>query len=218
MAIIAEVMSAQEETKHWRRDLHAHPELGFEEDRTSNFVARKLTEWGISVTRGLAKTGVVGTLQGSRSGSGSIGLRADMDALPVIELNSFDHASKYVGKMHACGHDGHTTMLLGAARHLAQTRDFAGTVHFIFQPAEEGLGGGARMVKEGLFTRFPMDAVYGLHNWPGMPIGTVGIRTGPMMASADSLDIEIKGKGGHGAMPHLSIDPIVVAAHILAGG
>ncbi len=201
--------------KQWRRDLHAHPELGFEETRTSDFVSRKLTEWGISVTRGLAKTGVVGTLQGRFPGDASIGLRADMDALPVLELNSFEHASKSPGKMHACGHDGHTTMLLGAARHLARTRNFAGTVHFIFQPAEEGLGGGDRMIKEGLFSKFPMDAVYGLHNWPGMPIGTIGIRPGPMMASADILDIEVTGTGGHGAMPHLAIDPIVVAAHIV---
>jgi amidohydrolase len=215
MTIVPEIASAHEEMKQWRRDLHAHPELGFEEDRTSEFVSRKLTEWGIAVTRGMAKTGVVGTLQGRVPGSASIGLRADMDALPVVELNSFEHASKSPGKMHACGHDGHTTMLLGAARHLARTRDFFGTVHFIFQPAEEGLGGGDRMVKEGLFLKFPMDAVYGLHNWPGMPIGTIGIRSGPMMASADMLDIEIKGKGGHGAMPHLSIDPVVVAAHIV---
>ena len=215
MTIVPEVASGHEEMKQWRRDIHAHPELGFEEDRTSEFVARKLTEWGISVTQGLAKTGVVGTLQGSGPGGGSIGLRADMDALPIVELNSFRHASKHVGKMHACGHDGHTTMLLGAAAHLARTRDFSGTVYFIFQAAEEGLGGGDRMVKEGLFTKFPMDAVYGLHNWPGMPVGTVGIRSGPMMASADILNIEIKGKGGHGAIPHLSIDPIVVAAHIV---
>jgi hippurate hydrolase len=201
--------------KQWRRDLHAHPELGFEETRTADIVSHKLAEWGISVTRGLAKTGVVGTLQGRFPGGAAIGLRADMDALPVLELNSFEHASKSPGKMHACGHDGHTTMLLGAARHLARTRDFLGTVHFIFQPAEEGLGGGDRMIKEGLFSKFPMDAVYGLHNWPGMPIGTIGIRPGPMMASADILDIEITGTGGHGAMPHLAIDPIVIAAHIV---
>jgi hippurate hydrolase len=201
--------------KQWRRDLHAYPELGFEEDRTSAFVAGKLKEWGISVTRGLARTGVVGTLQGRDPDSASIGLRADMDALPMTELNSFEHASKLAGKMHACGHDGHTTMLLAAARHLALTRHFRGTIHFIFQPAEEGLGGGDQMVKEGLFTRFPVDAVYGLHNWPGMQLGTIGIRSGAMMASADSLDIEIQGKGGHGAMPHLSVDPIVVAAHIV---
>ncbi len=201
--------------RQWRHDLHAHPELGFEEERTSDFVASKLAQWGIPVTRGLAKTGVVGTLQGTNPRGPSIGLRADMDALPVVELNSFGHASKNNGKMHACGHDGHTIMLLGAARYLAQAPDFCGTVHFIFQPAEEGLGGGARMVEEGLFSRFPVDAVYGLHNWPGMEIGRIGIRSGPMMASADMLDIEITGRGGHGAMPHLSVDPIVVAAHII---
>jgi amidohydrolase len=215
MRLCPEIASTYEEMKQWRRDLHAHPELGFEEDRTSAFVASKLAEWGISVTRGLARTGVVGTLQGRDPGSASIGLRADMDALPVNELNSFEHASKLPGKMHACGHDGHITMLLGAARHLALTRDFCGTVYFIFQPAEEGLGGGDRMVKEGLFTKFPVDAVYGLHNWPGMKIGTIGIRSGAMMASADSLDIEIQGRGGHGAMPHLTVDPVVVAAHIV---
>jgi amidohydrolase len=215
MAILPEMASAREEMTQWRRDLHAHPELGFEEERTSNFVASKLTEWGIPVTRGLAKTGVVGTLEGRNSGSQSIGLRADMDALPIVELNSFGHASKSSGKMHAGGHDGHTTMLLGAARHLAQARDFCGTVHFIFQPAEEGLGGGDRMIKEGLFSRFPVDSVYGLHNSPVMEIGKIGIRSGPMMASADVLDIEITGVGGHAAMPHLSIDPIVVAAHIV---
>lgn len=215
MTVVPEIQLGLNEMKRWRQDLHAHPELGFEEVRTSEFVARKLTEWGISVTRGLAKTGVVGTLQGKRPSSRAIGLRADMDALPLVELNSFEHVSKYEGKMHACGHDGHTTMLLGAARHLAQTRDFSGTVHFIFQPAEEGQGGGDRMVKEGLFTRFPVDAVFGLHNWPGMPVGTIGIRPGPMMASADTIDIHVRGKGGHGAMPHLSIDPIVIAAHIV---
>lgn len=215
MTILPAIASAYEEMKRWRRDLHAHPELGFEETRTSDFVARKLTEWGIPVTRGLAGTGVVGTLRGRDSSQGSIGLRADMDALPLVELNSFDHASKSNGKMHACGHDGHTTMLLGAARYLAQSREFRGTVQFIFQPAEEGLGGGDRMVKEGLFSKFPVDAVYGLHNWPGMEVGKIGIRPGPMMASADVIDIEITGKGGHGAMPHLSIDPIVVAAHVI---
>lgn len=215
MTIPPGIASAQQEMRQWRHDLHAHPELGFEEERTSDFVASKLAQWGIPVTRGLAKTGVVGTLQGTNPRGPSIGLRADMDALPVVELNSFGHASKNNGKMHACGHDGHTIMLLGAARYLAQAPDFCGTVHFIFQPAEEGLGGGARMVEEGLFSRFPVDAVYGLHNWPGMEIGRIGIRSGPMMASADMLDIEITGRGGHGAMPHLSVDPIVVAAHII---
>jgi hippurate hydrolase len=215
MTVVPEIQLGLNEMKRWRQDLHAHPELGFEEVRTSEFVARKLTEWGISVTRGLAKTGVVGTLQGRRPGSRAVGLRADMDALPLVELNSFKHVSTFEGKMHACGHDGHTAMLLGAARYLALTRDFSGTVHFIFQPAEEGQGGGDRMVKEGLFTKFPVDAVFGLHNWPGMPVGTIGIRPGPMMASADTIDIHVRGKGGHGAMPHLSIDPIVIAAHIV---
>jgi hippurate hydrolase len=214
MNIVPEIAAAEDELAFWRRDLHAHPELGFEEVRTADFVAQKLAEWNIEVHRGLAGTGVVGTLHGRERG-GSVGLRADMDALPLTELNSFAHASKSAGKMHACGHDGHTTMLLGAAQHLARTRQFRGTVQFIFQPAEEGLGGGDRMVKEGLFDQFPVDSVYGLHNWPGMPLGTIGVRPGPMMASADLIDIEVRGKGGHGALPHLAVDPIVVAAHIV---
>lgn len=215
MNIRPQIASAQPEMQRWRRDLHAHPELGFEEERTSEFVAAKLAEWDIAVHRGLAGTGVVGTLHGQEQGGASVGLRADMDALPLTELNTFDHASKSAGRMHACGHDGHTAMLLGAARYLAQTRNFRGTAQFIFQPAEEGLGGGERMIKEGLFTRFPVDAVYGLHNWPGIALGTMGVRPGPMMASADFLEIDVTGKGGHGALPHLAVDPVVVAAHII---
>jgi amidohydrolase len=205
----------------WRRDLHAHPELGFEETRTSGLVADKLRSWGIDVHQGLAGTGVVGTLvgrgaSGARGSSGvRIGLRADMDALPMQEQNDFAHASKHPGRMHACGHDGHTTMLLGAAHCLAQSRAFAGTVHFIFQPAEEGCGGAERMVREGLFEKYPCDVVYGLHNWPAMPFGTMGLCVGPMMASMDLVSIRVSGKGGHGALPHKTIDPVVTAAHII---
>jgi hippurate hydrolase len=209
-------LSAQlPELTAWRRDLHAHPELGFEEQRTAALVAEKLASWGIEVHRGLAGTGVVGTVQGRARGNRSIGLRADMDALPLAELNKFAHVSTHPGRMHACGHDGHTTMLLGAARELAERRNFAGTVHVIFQPAEEGLGGAQRMLDEGLFTQFPCDAVYGLHNWPGMPFGTVGMRSGAMMAAMDSITIEVTGKGGHGALPHLAVDPIVISAQII---
>jgi len=206
-----------EDMTAWRRDLHAHPELGFEEQRTSAVVAEKLASWGIDVHRGLAGTGVVGTLAGREKSPHSIALRADMDALPLQETNDIPYASSTSGKMHACGHDGHVTMLLGAARYLAQTRDFAGTVHFVFQPAEEGLGGGARMVEDGLFARFPCDAVYGLHNWPGLPLGTVGVRSGPMMAAADSFTIEVIGRGGHAALPHFTVDPVLTAAHIISG-
>ena len=209
-------LSAQlPELTAWRRDLHAHPELGFEEQRTAALVAEKLASWGIEVHRGLAGTGVVGTVQGRVRGNRSIGLRADMDALPLAELNKFAHVSTHPGRMHACGHDGHTTMLLAAARKLAERRNFAGTVHLIFQPAEEGLGGAQRMLDEGLFTQFPCDAVYGLHNWPGLPFGTVGMRTGAMMAAMDSITIEVTGKGGHGALPHLAVDPIVISAQII---
>jgi hippurate hydrolase len=211
----SEIERAQEELTAWRRDLHAHPELGFEETRTSGIVAEKLSGWGIEVHRGLAGTGVVGTLHGRIRSDRAIALRADMDALPMQEENQFAHVSTAAGKMHGCGHDGHTTMLLGAARYLAQSRAFAGTVYFVFQPAEEGLGGGDRMVKEGLFTRFPCEAVFGFHNWPGMPLGTVGTRVGPMMAAADLFTIDIFGKGGHAALPHHAADPVVIAAHLV---
>ena len=199
-----------------RRDIHAHPELSFHEDRTSALVADKLTAWGIEVHRGLAKTGIVGVIPGKKRTSGrGIGLRADMDCLPMHEKNSFEHKSKNEGRMHACGHDGHTTMLLGAARYLAETRNFDGTAYLIFQPAEEGGGGGEVMVKEGLFERFPANEVYALHNWPGLPPGKMAVRAGPVMAATDEVQITVRGRGGHGAMPHLAVDPVLAAAHII---
>ncbi len=199
-----------------RRDLHAHPELGFEEKRTSDIVAAKLAAWGIEVHRGLAKTGVIGVVKGKSAKSGrAIGLRADMDCLPMHEMGSRAYKSKYPGAMHACGHDGHTTMLLGAARYLAETRDFDGTAYLIFQPAEEGGGGGKVMVDEGLFKRFPVDAVYALHNWPSLPAGKMAVRGGPILAATDEIVIEVRGKGGHGAMPHLAVDPVVIAAQVI---
>jgi hippurate hydrolase len=199
----------------WRHDIHAHPETAFEEHRTSEIVAGKLEEFGIEVHRGLAGTGVVGTLRGMHPGAGRIALRADMDALHVHEKNGFAHASKHEGRMHACGHDGHTTMLLGAARYLAETRNFAGTVHFVFQPAEENEGGGRAMVEQGLFETFPADAVFGMHNWPGLPAGQFAVRPGPMMASFDIFEITVTGQGAHAAMPHTGIDPVVAAAQVV---
>jgi amidohydrolase len=199
----------------WRRALHAHPELGFEERWTSSFVAEKLSGWGIPIQRSFGGTGVVGTLNGRGDAGGAIGLRADLDALPMQELNEFAHASQHAGRMHACGHDGHTTMLLGAACCLARNRSFSGTVHFIFQPGEEGCGGAERMVKDGLFEQNPCDAVYGLHNWPALKFGTMGLRVGPLLASMDLVEILVKGQGGHGALPHTTIDPIVTSAHIV---
>ncbi len=198
----------------WRQDIHAHPELAFEEVRTSQLVADKLESWGIKVTRGLGKTGLVGTLEGTQPG-GSIGLRADMDALPLDELNDLPYKSENPGKMHACGHDGHTTILLGAAKHLAENRNFKGTVQFIFQPAEEGYAGAKAMIKDGLFERFPCDEVYGLHNAPHMEFGKIGVMAGPMMAAADTFDIEVQGRGGHGAFPQTSVDPVLIGAHIV---
>ena len=198
-----------------RRDIHKHPETAFEEVRTSDIVAAKLEGWGITVARGLAKTGVVGTLKGRRPGQRAIALRADMDALHLQEKNSFAHRSVHDGKMHACGHDGHTTMLLGAARHLASRPEFAGTVHFIFQPAEEGLGGARVMIAEGLFDRFPVDAVYGMHNMPGLPVGKFAIRPGPMMAASDSWTVTFKGTGGHGSAPERGTDPTFPAAQMV---
>ena len=216
MTALPALEALHDEMTRWRRDLHAHPELGFEEHRTSAFVAAKLEAWGLEVHRGLAGTGVVGTLDGRAGASNrSIGLRADMDALPMEETSGVAHASETPGKMHACGHDGHTTMLLGAAKHLSETRNFAGRVHFIFQPAEEMLAGGKRMVEEGLFELFPCDQVYGMHNAPPLPVGHFGVRAGPVLASADFFEMVITGRGGHGAYPHTVIDPVVVGAHII---
>jgi len=203
------------ELVHIRRDIHANPELGFEETRTSQLVADKLAEYGIEVHRGLAKTGVVGVIKGKKDSGRAIGLRADMDCLPMHETSEVPHKSKVAGRMHACGHDGHTTMLLGAARYLAQTRNFDGTVNLIFQPAEEGGGGGRVMVEEGLFKRFPVDAVYALHNWPGLPVGKMAVRPGAMMAATDEIKIKVRGSGGHAALPHLAADPVVATAHII---
>ncbi|MGD9836927.1 MAG: M20 aminoacylase family protein [Afipia sp.] len=194
-----------------RRDLHAHPEIGFEEHRTSGIVAEKLAGWGIEVHRGLGGTGVVGLLKGKGNGSKRIGLRADMDALPMEEKTNLSWRSTIPGRFHGCGHDGHTTILLGTARYLAQTRNFDGTVAFIFQPAEEGLGGARAMIKDGLFEKFPVDEVYGLHNAPQLNPGQVAVAPGPTMASADFFDITINGYGSHGAMPEMSRDPVVIA-------
>ena len=217
MPIINRIAEFHDEMTAWRRDIHAYPETAFEEKRTADIVAAKLQSFGIEVHRGLAETGVVGTLRGAVEGAGAIGLRADMDALHIREKNAFDHRSRHDGKMHACGHDGHTTMLLGAAKYLAETRNFAGTVRFIFQPAEEGEGGGKVMVDEGLFERFPVDAVYGMHNMPGMAVGTMGAKVGTMMAAADGFDLVVRGDGTHAAMPHLGTDPVVTAAQIVVG-
>lgn len=207
---------AEEFTRHraWRHDLHAHPELAYHEERTAQFVADRLREFGLEVCRGLGRTGVVGTL---RHGTGlrRVGLRADMDALPLQELNAFDHRSQHDGRMHACGHDGHTVMLLAAAEHLSRTRRCDGTVQFIFQPAEEGEAGAKAMMDDGLFERFPVDAVFGLHNWPWLPVGTIALRAGPMMAAMDIFEATITGRGGHAAQPHLAIDPVVVAAALV---
>ena len=213
MTLIKDIENFHDEMTIWRRDIHQHPELAFEETRTSDFVAEKLKEFGIETHRGMAKTGVVGTI---KNGEGpSIGLRADLDALPLDEKNTFEYASANHGKMHACGHDGHTTMLLGAAKYLAKSKNFQGTVHFIFQPAEEGGGGGDIMVKEGLFEKFHVDSVYGMHNWVGLEAGHFGVGAGPIMAAADTFDLIINGKGGHAAMPHQCIDPIIVASQVL---
>ena len=200
-----------------RRDLHAHPELCFEEVRTADLVAQQLHSWGIAVHRGLGTTGVVGTVHGRDGGASgrAVGLRADMDALPMQEFNTFAHASRHAGKMHACGHDGHTAMLLAAAQHLAQHRDFDGTVHLIFQPAEEGGGGAREMMQDGLFEKFPMQAVFGMHNWPGMAAGSFAVSPGPVMASSNEFKIVITGKGGHAAMPHTGIDPVPIACQLV---
>ncbi|MBV8091086.1 MAG: amidohydrolase [Alphaproteobacteria bacterium] len=215
MPIIARIVQMHDDLTSWRRDIHAHPELGFEEQRTSDLVASKLAEFGCEVYRGIGKTGLVGRLRVGNSPR-SVGLRADMDALPIQEANDFDHRSRHDGRMHACGHDGHTTMLLGAARYLAETRNFDGTVNFIFQPAEEGLGGAEAMVKEGIFDRFPCDTIFGMHNSPGLAIGKFAIRSGPMMAGGGFFDISVLGRGAHGARPESGVDPVIAASHIAA--
>jgi len=216
MRLVEPILAFQSELETIRRDIHAHPELCYEEQRTADVVAARLAEWGIPVVRGLGVTGVVGIIKNGTS-TRAIGLRADMDALPMQELNTFDHASRHAGKMHACGHDGHTTMLLGAAHYLSQNRNFDGTVYLIFQPAEEGGAGARRMIEDGLFERFPMDAVYGMHNWPGIKAGTFGVVPGPMMASSNEFRVTIKGKGAHAAQPHRGIDPVMVAVQVAQG-
>src|SRR5665213_520790 len=215
MPPIDRIAACHDEMTNWRRDIHAHPELGFEETRTSDIVAARLAEFGIEVTRDIGKTGLVGRLRVGNSPR-AIGLRADMDCLPILEANDFGHRSTHDGRMHACGHDGHTTMLLGAARYLAATRNFDGTVHFIFQPAEEGLGGAEAMLKDGLFERFPCDAIFGRHNPPGLALGKFQIRPGAMMAGGAYFDITVTGIGAHGARPEAGIDPVVVGSHIAA--
>ncbi|MBQ0958110.1 amidohydrolase [Ideonella sp. 4Y11] len=214
MALIDDLRTHHDEITQIRRDLHAHPELCFHEVRTADVVAQRLTEWGIPIVRGLGTTGVVGIVKAGSS-ERAVGLRADMDALPMTEFNTFEHASRHPGRMHACGHDGHTAMLLAAAKHLATQRNFDGTVYLIFQPAEEGGGGAREMIKDGLLQRCPMDAVFGMHNWPGLPAGDLAVCRGPAMASSNEFKITIRGKGSHAALPHNGIDPVPVACQMV---
>lgn len=213
MKLIEPILQFHDELKQIRRTIHAHPELAYEETHTSQLVTQQLEAWGIPVIRGLGGTGVVGVIRAGSS-SRAVGLRADMDALPLQEHNQFAHRSQHDGKMHACGHDGHTAMLLGAAHYLAQHRDFDGTVYVIFQPAEEGRGGAKAMMDDGLFEQCPMEAIFGMHNWPGMRAGTMGVVPGPMMASSNEFELTIHGKGSHAAQPHRAIDPVMVAVQI----
>ncbi|MDO5103607.1 MAG: M20 aminoacylase family protein [Lautropia sp.] len=214
MKIIDGILATFPEFQAIRHDIHAHPELGYEEQRTAQLVAEHLQSWGYQVTTGVAGTGVVGTLTRGTSGR-SIGLRADMDALPLEEANNFAHRSQHPGRMHACGHDGHTTTLLAAARHLSENARFNGTVHLVFQPAEEGGAGARTMIEEGLFERFPCDMVFGAHNWPGIPVGQAGIKSGPLMGSSNEFEITITGKGAHAALPQNGIDPVLTATHLV---
>ena len=214
LATLKALQARAPELARVRQDIHAHPELRYEEFRTSDLVAAKLTEWGIPVVRGLGQTGVVGIIQRGSS-QRAVGIRADMDALPVQEINTFAHARQHAGRMHACGHDGHTAMLLGAAEHLAKHGDFDGTVYLIFQPAEEGGAGAQAMIDDGLFEQFPMEAVFGMHNWPGYPQGAMAVSAGPVMASSNEFSITVRGKGGHAALPHTTIDPMPVACQLV---
>ena len=214
MKLIESILADAQSIATLRRDIHAHPELCFQEDRTSELIAKQLTDWGIPVHRGLGKTGVVGIVKNGTS-KRAVGLRADIDALPMTEHNKFAHASVHAGKMHACGHDGHTAMLLSAAQHLAKHRDFDGTVYLIFQPAEEGGGGAREMIKDGLFEQFPMEAIFGAHNWPGMAAGQFALKSGPVFASSNEVKITLRGKGAHAAMPHNGIDPIPAACQMV---
>ena len=216
MSVRNSIQDMHDEITMYRRSMHENPQTGFEEEFASGLVRDKLTEWDIEFEDKIAVTGIVATIEGETNTSGrAIGLRADMDALDILEEPNKPHVSKTPGKMHGCGHDGHTAMLLGAAKYLAENRNFDGKVYLIFQPAEEGMGGAHKMIEEGLFKRFPMDAVYGLHNWPKMPRGTVGVKAGPIMAGAERFDITITGKGGHAAMPQTCIDPIVIGSQIV---
>ena len=215
MPTIKELDALEPVMTEWRHALHQKPEMAFEEEWTSDFIAEKLESFGIEIHRGLAKTGIVGVVRGKLPGNRAIGLRADMDALRIEEANTFTHRSQHPGIMHACGHDGHSAMLLGAARHLAENPNFAGTVYLIFQPAEENEGGARVMIEEGLFDQFPMEAVYGMHNAPGFAVGQLDLRDGPMLANFDIFDIVIQGKGAHAAEPHLGIDPIIVQANLV---
>jgi amidohydrolase len=214
MRLIESILADAASIATLRRDIHAHPELCFQEQRTSDLIAQSLESWGIPVHRGLGTTGVVGIIQNGSS-KRALGLRADIDALPITERNTFAHASRHAGKMHACGHDGHTAMLLAAAKHLSKHRHFDGTVYLIFQPAEEGGGGAREMIKDGLFEKFPMEAVFGTHNWPGLQVGQFALKSGPCYASSNEFKITVKGKGAHGAMPHLGIDPVPAACQMV---
>lgn len=214
MQLIESILADAGSIAALRRDIHRHPELCFEEHRTSELIAKALTDWGIPVERGLGGTGVVGIVKNGSS-QRAVGLRADIDALPITEHNRFPHASVHPGKMHACGHDGHTAMLLAAAKHLARHRNFDGTVYLVFQPAEEGGGGAREMIKDGLFQRFPMEAIFGAHNWPGLKVGQFALRSGPVFASSNEFKITVRGKGAHGAMPHLGIDPVPAACQMV---
>ena len=216
MRLIESILADAAAITTLRRDIHAHPELCFQEQRTSDVIAKALTDWGIPVHRGLGKTGVVGIVKNGTS-TRAVGLRADIDALPMQEGNTFAHASKHAGKMHACGHDGHTAMLLAAAKHLSRHRNFDGTVYLVFQPAEEGGGGAREMIKDGLFNLFPMEAMFGAHNWPGMAVGQFALKSGPCYASSNEFKVILKGKGAHGAMPHLGVDPVPAAAALVQG-